>query len=345
MIQALMTKPGEIIYREVDIAAVGSDQIKVKIKRIGVCGSDIHVYHGKHPFTSYPVVQGHEVSAEVVAVGRNVTDFKPGDKVTIQPQVVCGKCYPCTHGMYNDCEVLKVMGFQTTGMASEYFVTEAAKALKLPDNISWDHGSMIEPLAVAVHAMRRYGDVKNKNVLVLGGGTIGNLTAQTAKAMGANKVLISEISEYRLEAAKKAGVETVNPVKQDLKEAIRNSLGPDGADVIFECVGVNATMSQAIEYARKGSHIVVVGVFGDLATMNAALIQDHELTLVGTAMYRVEDFKKAIELAEAGLIEFDSLITDHVPFKEYQRAYQIIDEQKDKAMKVIIVMDERGISL
>lgn len=133
--------------------------------------------------------------------------------MTIQPQVVCGKCYPCTHGMYNDCEVLKVMGFQTTGMASEYFVTEAAKALKLPDNISWDHGSMLEPLAVAVHAIRRYGDVQGKSVLVLGGGTIGNLVAQTAKAMGANKVLISEVSEYRLEVAEKTGLETINPVK------------------------------------------------------------------------------------------------------------------------------------
>ncbi|MGI6176544.1 MAG: zinc-dependent alcohol dehydrogenase [Christensenellales bacterium] len=340
MIQAVMTKPGEIIYQQVDVPAIGPGQIKVKIKRIGVCGSDIHVYHGKHPFTSYPVVQGHEVSAQVVEVAPDVTGFVPGDKVTIQPQLVCGDCYPCTHGMYNDCEVLKVMGFQTTGMASEYFVTEASKALKLPDSMSWDHGTMLEPLAVAVHAVRRYGDVKGKSVLVLGGGTIGNLVAQTAKAMGADKVLLSEVSAYRLETSKKVGIEALNPLKMDLKEVIRDSFGSDGADVIFECVGINDTMNQAIAYARKGSFIVVVGVFGDLAHIDMALVQDHELTLIGTAMYRVEDYKKAIELAEAKLIEFDSLITDHVPFKEYQRAYQIIDEQKDKAMKVIIVMDE-----
>lgn len=110
--------------------------------------------------------------------------------------------------------------------------------------------------------------------------------------------------------------------------------------MIFECVGINTTMNQAIEYARKGSHIVVVGVFGDLANMNAALIQDHELTLVGSAMYRIEDYKTAIELIAAGRIDFDSLITHHVTFREYKRAYQIIDEQKDKAMKVIVVMDE-----
>lgn len=340
MKQAVMTEPGKILYRDVEISEVKPDQIMVKMKRIGVCGSDIHVNHGKHPFTGYPVVQGHEVSAEVVETGSAVKDFKPGDKVTIQPQVVCGQCYPCTHGMYNDCEELKVMGFQTTGMASEYFVTEADKALKLPHDMSWDHGAMIEPLAVAVHAIRRYGEAAGKDVLVLGGGTIGNLVAQAAKAMGANKILLSEVSEYRLETAKKSGIETVNPLQTDLKEKNAEFFGTDGADVIFECVGINSTMNQAIEYARKGSYIIIVGVFGDLATMNAALIQDHELTLVGTAMYRVEDYQKAIDLAEQGVIEFDALITDHIPFLEYQRAYQIIDEQKDKAMKVIIVMDD-----
>ena len=139
MTQAIMTEPGNIIYQEVDIPEVKPDQIKVKMKRIGICGSDIHVNHGKHPYTSYPVVQGHEVSAEVVETGKDVTNCKVGDKVTIQPQVVCGKCYPCTHGMYNDCEVLKVMGFQTTGMASDYFVVDANKVLVLPEEMSWDH--------------------------------------------------------------------------------------------------------------------------------------------------------------------------------------------------------------
>lgn len=340
MIQAMMTKPGEIVFQEVEVPKVGKGQIKLKMKRIGICGSDIHVNHGKHPFTSYPVVQGHEVSAEVVEVGQDVTNVKLGDKVTVQPQVVCGKCYPCTHGMYNVCEELKVMGFQTTGMASEFFVVDAEKAVKLPDTMSWDHGSMIEPLAVAVHAIRRFGDVTGKNVLVLGGGTIGNLVAQGAKAMGASKLLLSEVSEYRLKTAKQVGINVVNPTKEVLRDKMYEYFGSGGADVIFECVGINATMDQAITYARKGSDIVVVGVFGDIAAMNAALIQDHELRLSGTAMYRVEDYEKAIELVGKGLIEFDALITDHVSFKEFMRAYEIIDEQKDKVMKVIVVIDE-----
>ena len=334
-----MPTPGVIEYREVPVPEVKPDQIKVKMKKIGVCGSDIHVYHGKHPYTSYPVVQGHEVSAEVVEVGSDVADFKPGDKVTIQPQVVCGKCYPCTHGMYNDCEVLKVMGFQTTGMASEYFVTEAAKALKLPENMSYDHGAMIEPLAVAVHAVRRAGDMAGKTVLVLGGGPIGNLVAQTAKALGASTVLLSELSAYRLETAEKCGIQTVNTREQDLLHAINETFGPDHADYIFECVGINQTMDQAINYARKGSTIMVVGVFANLGTINMGFVQDHELTLKGSAMYRVEDYITAIELVGEGKIEFDALITDHVPFSRYLDAYKLIDEQKDKAMKVIIDME------
>jgi len=339
MIQAIMVHPGKIEFNEVPVPEVQPGQIKVKMMRIGVCGSDIHVNHGKHPYTSYPVVQGHEVSAEVVEKGSDVTNVKVGDRVTIQPQVVCGTCYPCTHGMYNDCEVLKVMGFQTTGMASEYFVVDAKKALVLPEGMSWDHGAMIEPLAVAVHAVRRAGDMKGKKVLVLGGGPIGNLVAQTARAMGAADVLLSELSAYRLDAAEKCGISTVNTSKQDLLEMIVEKFGTDRADYIFECIGINPTMKQAIECARKGSTIVVVGVFGDLASMNMGLVQDHELTLIGTAMYREEDYIKAIELVGAGLIDFDALITHRFKFLDYTDAYTLIDEQKDKAMKVMIDME------
>ena len=120
MLQQVMTNPGEIIFREVPVPEVGDDQVLVKIMNIGICGSDIHVYHGKHPFTKYPVTQGHEVSGEITELGKNVTEFHVGQKVTIEPQVYCGHCYSCRHGKYNLCEELKVMGFQTTGTASEY---------------------------------------------------------------------------------------------------------------------------------------------------------------------------------------------------------------------------------
>jgi L-iditol 2-dehydrogenase len=242
--------------------------------------------------------------------------------------------------MYNACEELKVMGFQTAGMASEYFVTEADKALRLPDTMSYEQGAMIEPLAVAVHAVRRYGDVTGKKVLVLGGGPIGNLVAQAAKAMGAADVLLSELSAYRLETASRCGIKVVNPSREDLLEKIIATFGPDKADVIFECVGINATVKQAIDYARKGSDIVIVGVFADLGTINMGFVQDHELRLIGTAMYRVEDYLKSMELAGAGLINLHALITNTVKFRDYVQAYRIIEEQKDKAMKVMVTFED-----
>ena len=141
-----MTEPGKITFREIPIPKPGPDQVLVKIKKIGVCGSDIHVFHGTHPYTSYPVTQGHEVSGEIAAAGEYVKDFKAGQKITIEPQVFCGRCYPCLHGKYNLCEKLKVMGFQTTGTASESFAVDASKVTPLPDELSYSEGAMIEPL-------------------------------------------------------------------------------------------------------------------------------------------------------------------------------------------------------
>ena len=202
MLQQVMTEPGKIIFREIPVPEIGDGQVLVKIMDIGVCGSDIHVYHGKHPFTKYPVTQGHEVSGEIVKCGANVEGLTVGQKVTIEPQVYCGKCYPCRHGKYNLCEELKVMGFQTTGTASEFFAVDAKKVTPIPKSMSFEEGAMLEPLAVAVHAVRQMGNVTGMNIAVLGAGPIGNLVAQAAKGLGAAKVMITDVSDYRLEKAK-----------------------------------------------------------------------------------------------------------------------------------------------
>ena len=190
-----MTSPGCIEFRETEIPEVTEGKILLKVKKIGVCGSDIHVYHGKHPFTKYPVTQGHEVSARIEAIGPGVSGFQAGQKVTVEPQVVCGTCWPCRHGKYNLCESLKVMGFQTTGLASECFLVDASKVTPLPESMSFSEGAMIEPLAVTVHAVHRAGDIQGQNVAVIGAGPIGILTAQCAKAMGAASALVTDISE------------------------------------------------------------------------------------------------------------------------------------------------------
>ena len=341
MLQAVMTEPGKIEFRDVDKPTIGDAQVLIQMKRIGVCGSDIHVFHGRHPYTSYPVVQGHEVSGVIAKVGSQVEGLSAGDKVTFTPQVTCGECYPCTHGMYHICETLKVMGFQTDGAAQEFFPVDADKVLKIPDNVSFDQAAMVEPTAVAVHALSRAKeDLTGKKVLALGAGTIGNLVAQVAKGSGAASVMITDISDYKLDKATECGIDfVVNPQKQDLTQAILRDFGPSRADLILECVGVQDTITQAIDNARKGTTIVVVGVFGKKPEVDLGLVQDRELSLVGTLMYQKRDYERAIELVVGEKLRLDEIITHHFPFTGYPRAYETIEQAKGNIMKVMVTLD------
>ena len=342
MLQQVMTNPGEIIFREVPVPEIKDDQVLVKIMNIGICGSDIHVYHGKHPFTKYPVTQGHEVSGEIVKVGKDASGLCEGQKVTIEPQVYCGHCYPCRHGKYNLCEELKVMGFQTTGTASEYFAVDASKVTPIPEEMSYEEGAMIEPLAVAVHAVKQMGDVKGMNIAVLGAGPIGNLVAQAAKGMGAAKVMITDVSDLRLDKAQECGIDVcVNTKEKDFGEAMVEAFGPDKADVIYDCAGNNITMGQAIKYARKGSVIVLVAVFAGMASIDLAVANDHELDIKSTMMYRHDDYIDGITLVNDGKVHLRPLISKTFAFKDYLKAYQYIDDNRETTMKVIINVQEK----
>jgi L-iditol 2-dehydrogenase len=344
MRQFVMTAPGKIETRELPIPELKSDQVLLRIHRIGICGSDIHVFHGKHPYTSYPVVQGHEVSGEVVGVGISVKDIAVGQRATFMPQMTCGTCYPCTHGQYHICDNLKVMGFQTTGAASDYFILPARNVIVLPDGVDYDMGAMIEPIAVAVHAVRRLGSVEGKMILVLGAGPIGNLVAQTAKGLGASKVMITDVSDFRLSLAEQCGIDfCINTLKEDLSEAISRDFGPEKADGILECVGLELTMDQAIRNARKGTDIIVVGVFGDKGKVDMGLVQDREIRLIGTLMYQESDYHGALQLLTEKKIQLSKLISQHFPASKYPEAYTFIEHERDKSMKIMIdFMDDKA---
>jgi L-iditol 2-dehydrogenase len=341
MLQAVLEQPQKVVLREVEKPKTGKNEVLIKIKKIGVCGSDVHAYYGKHPYITCPIVQGHEFSGQIVEVGENVRGFKQGDSVTAMPQLVCGKCYNCKNGRYNICSELKVIGCQADGTAQEYFAVDEKLVLKLPDGMSYDHGAMIEPLAVGVHAVGRLGDVKDKNLVIFGAGPIGNLTAQAAKGLGAKSVMIVDLSDYRLGIAKECGVDyAVNTSEEDLQEAIIKNFGEDLADAMLECVGVQPTMELAIKVARKGTDIIVVGVFGDRPLVDLGLVQDKELRLIGTLMYMEQDYHTAIDLITSGKVNLNPLISKYLPFKEYWAAYKFIEQNKEKTMKVLIDMEK-----
>ena len=341
MKQAVMTKPGIIEFRDVPAPEMGPEEVLLRIKRIGVCGSDVHVYRGLHPYASYPVVQGHEVSAQVERIGTAVSGFEPGDRVTIEPQVSCGKCYACRNGRYNICDALAVIGFQTTGTASDFYVAPAAKLVKLPGSMDYAHGALIEPLAVAVRAVGQVGDLTGQNAVVLGAGPIGNLVAQTAKARGASEVMIVDLNRFRLGRAQECGIDhAVDPADRDLLSAVERAYGADvRADVIFECVGATATMDAAIAVARKGTPIVVVGVFEEKAPIDLAAVNEKELRILGTARYVIEDFAKAVGLVSDGLVQLEPLVTDTFPFSDYSGAYAKILGAPETTLKVMISLE------
>lgn len=314
------------------------NEVRLKIAYCGICGSDVHAYFGEHPFIPIPAYPGHECSGIIEKVGSKVSNLKVGQKVTFLPQVTCGKCYNCRNGRYNICEELKVIGAQTEGAMAELFNVDSKLIIPLPDNFDLKDASLIEPLSVAVHAVKRAGNILGENVVILGAGTIGLLLLQVAKVAGAKNVLITDIYDSRLNLAKELGAEfTVNTRKQNLtREYINSIFGERGVGVVFEAVGIEATIRQAIEIVRKGGEIIVVGVFGKETTVKMSLVQDREINIKGSLMYLKEDFEDSVNLIERGKVNVSKLITHVFNLEEAEEAFKVASKEKERAIKVLI---------
>jgi L-iditol 2-dehydrogenase/threonine 3-dehydrogenase len=338
MRQAVMITPGVIEYRELPKPEkLKANEVLLKIERIGICGSDIHVFHGEHPATPYPVVQGHEYSAIVHDTGSEVKSIKPGMKATAWPQLVCGKCGPCRKGQYNACQELKVQGFQAPGVAQDYFIVPEERIIAIPDTMSLDQGALVEPAAVGAHSTSRTTGIKGKNIVVSGAGTIGNLVAQFARARGAAKVLITDISDYRLGIAKDCGIDGVlNVASTPFEKGVKAFFGDSGFQIGFEAAGVQPSLDALMANVEKGGDIVILGVYSENPTVNMYFLGEHELNVFGSMMYRKEDYEEAVKMIDSGQITTAPLISKHFSFEKYLEAYKYIEVQGDKTMKVMI---------
>lgn len=340
MKQAVLDEPKSFQFQEVPVPVPKKGEALLKMKAIGICGSDIHTYLGKHPFVHTPVVLGHESSGEIISFGPgDHGDLKIGDRVVLRPQRTCGTCRPCREGRYNICEKLDVLGCLSTGPSSEYFAVESSILYKIPDFLSYAAGTVLEPLAVGIHAVKRAGDPAGKNVLVCGAGTIGNVVAQAAKGLGAANVIITDVSDYKLDLAQTCQINhTVNVKDQDLGDAVNNILDGDQIDLILECSAVESVLNQAIDIAPKGISIIIVGVFEDMPKVDMAAVQDREYSLIGTLMYTHEDYMDAIRLAAEKKADLQNLITKTFPFDEYGEAYRYVENNRSTVQKVVIEM-------
>jgi len=336
MLQAVTRRPEHLVFQKVPIPKPEKGQALVAVKCLGICRSEVHAYYGKHPFTSYPIIQGHEFSAEVVSVGESVENLNPGDKVTADPQATCGTCSTCRVGRYNICETLKVWGFQVNGVASEYCILPIERTIRLPEEITYEQGAFLEPLSVAVHAAHRIGG-KNNKVAVIGAGTIGLLVAQVLKSLGAQRVMICDMKEKRLRLAKNLGIGlAVNIEKQPLEDIIDSEFGPEGADCMVECAGSQSALESAVSNARNGSRVVALGVYPTKPKIEMGFIVERELELIGSMMYTRQDWLRAISLIKDKKVKVDPLVTHRFDFKDYPEAYRVARENSDEAVKIMI---------
>jgi len=339
--RARLIAPEKIVIEDVPIPMPGPGEVRVAIRACGVCGSDVHAYHGRHPFISCPVVPGHEFSGTIDALGQGVTGWMVGQRVTVEPSLVCGVCENCRSGRYNICDALRVIGCQSDGAMAEYLVVPAAKLIPLPDSLDFESAALIEPTAVGVHAVRRLELPSILRLLVVGAGTIGLQTMQSARALGIPEVIVTDLSDARLERARALGAtRVVNVGNVALTDWMLCQYGrANPMDAAIECVGAGAAaINSAIKTVKKGRRIVVAGVWGSPPTVNMGLIQDHELELVGTLMYTCDDFLTARDLIAAGRIQIKPLITARYSLAEAAQAFTAASSNPETTLKVLIIV-------
>lgn len=341
---ARLMAPFQIEMQQAPIPEPGPNEVVLKNMYLGICTSDLQIYHGKHAYAAMPVTMGHEEAGIVYKVGENVTDWKPGDRVILQPQLFCGECYPCKTGHFNVCESLKVIGVHVDGCACEYTAVPAWNLHRLPDNVSFREAALIEPIAVGFGVVRRINevtDITGKRVCVVGAGTIGNLVAQACKAMGAGPVMITDILQDKLDLALKCGIDYAeNTKEQTLAQAIDRCFGADKTDIIVDSAANPFVFQSIMDAARKASIVVLSGNYKEPVQLDVTQIQRREITVLGHMMYIRQEFEDGLRHLSLGNLHTEGLITQEWTLDQYAEAFRFIDDHPADVVKMIVKIGE-----
>ncbi|MEO8596636.1 MAG: alcohol dehydrogenase catalytic domain-containing protein [Candidatus Solibacter sp.] len=315
-------------------------QVQIQVAYCGICGTDLHLFHGAmaHRLT-FPHVMGHEMSGTILRTGDSAGEWQAGDRVTVRPLDPCGQCPACAAGHSHICHNLKFIGIDTPGALQGLWTVPAHTLHRLPDTLGMREGAMVEPIAVACHDVRRSGLREGEFAAVIGGGPIGMLVALVAAAHGA-RVIVSEVNPFRLQLAHELGIEAVNPLEIDLPALVNQRTGGAGADVVFEVSGTQAGADMMTKLPRTRGRIVVVAIYGEAPKVDLFRFFWRELQLSGARVYEPEDFEFAIELATAGRLPLDRLITDELPLAGLEDAMHRM-EAGGNCMKVLIRCTEQ----
>lgn len=337
---AVLHQARDLRLEEVPTPEYGPDDVLVKIKSVGICGSDVHYWRTGHIgafVVKAPMILGHEVAGVVAEVGANVTSLKPGDRVALEPGVPCRRCEACKTGRYNLCPDVRFFATPPVdGALSDYAVSPADFAYKIPDTLSLDAAALIEPLSVGLHACRRGGLTAGQSVFIAGAGPIGLTSLAAAKAAGATDVFISDVRPHRLEIAKKMGATHTFGAREDAEAIVKEATAGRGVDLAIECAGAEAALISCLKTAKSGGTIVVVGLGEDPNyTLPMVELAVKELDIKGIFRY-VYTYPAAINLLASGAVDVEAMITHHFPLDDMLSAFEYAEKGTDGAVKVMV---------
>ena len=320
--QRVVARPGEIVLEAAPKPMPLPHEVLVETTLTGVCGSDTHAAHGRHPFVPLPYFPGHEVVGVVRAVGSEVTTVAVDDRVTVEPTLPCWECKMCTTGRSNLCENLRFFGcgYEQGGMA-DFFTIPVNRVHVIPADLTDLQAVLIEPLSTPVHAVRISSGVKDKAVVIIGAGTIGLFVLAAARHAGARRVVMTDMLASKRERALRLGADAViAAARPDAVTAIRAELG-ESADVVFDCVAIQSTVNQAIELAMKAGTVMIVGVPEKPVTVPLPQIQDLQMRIQGSATYLPEDYEASIEIIRQGGVTVEDFITSQYSIEQVADAF------------------------
>lgn len=327
--------PGEMAVVDLPRPELEPEQVRVRVHQVGVCGTDISLIAGKLPFARFPIVPGHELAGEVIESGVQ-SEFPVGTRVTANPLQHCGRCAACRSGNIQYCEEVAVLGVvNRNGAFAEEVVLDDAMVRELPEGLSYEEGAMIEPVVIAERTVRRAGVGPGDAVAVLGAGNIGLVLVQVARIMGADRVMVTDLLEYRLEIARRLGVDlALNVAEHDPVQAGRERFG--GFDAVIDGVGNAESIAQSIELCNRGGRIVVYGVppQGELAVPLLEAFRK-DLTLHTSRLYP-RSFDAGLELLQEGRLDLEALITTRVGLDGASAALRALGNKEGEMVKILI---------
>lgn len=329
-----LKEAGVLETREVEKPKLEEDKVLIEIKSVGICGSDMHYFeHGKIDkfVVEEPLILGHEAAGKILEVGEGVEKFSPGDRVTIEPGVPCGECEFCRRGEYNLCVDMTFMATPPIdGTFQEVISYDSDFVYHLPDNVSYEEGALVEPLAIALNVWQKSDFQIGDSVLILGGGAVGQITMQVFAAAGADEIVITDITNLSLEIAEEFGADRA--LKPDeLSEGLHSSF-----DIVVEAAGVQETLLQTTPFVKPGGNVVLVGMAPDsIMKYEIGKILNKELTVRGIFRY-ANLYPRGISMLKNKTVDFDPMITQRFKFSELEEVFQYLSENPRNYVKAMV---------